>query len=40
MAHTCFKQLELPDYPSKEILKDRLMTSIKEGKTFGIAWSP
>lgn len=36
-AHTCFKQLELPEYKSKEQLKERLLTAIKEGKTFGFA---
>ncbi|CDW84627.1 ubiquitin hect domain family protein [Stylonychia lemnae] len=36
-AHTCFKQLELPEYQSKQQLKDRLLTAIKEGKTFGFA---
>lgn len=34
-----FKQLELPEYQSKEKLKERLLTAIKEGKTFGLAWS-
>ena len=32
-----FKQLELPEYSSKEQLKERLLTAIKEGKTFGFA---
>lgn len=36
-AHTCFFQLDLPEYSSKEVLKQRIMTAIKEGKTFGIA---
>ena len=35
-AHTCTNQLDLPDYPSKEILYQRLTFAIKEGKTgFG-----
>ena len=35
-AHTCTNQLDLPEYPSKEILYDRLTFAIKEGKTgFG-----
>lgn len=36
-AHTCFFQLDLPEYSSKETLRQRILTSIKEGKTFGIA---
>jgi len=35
-AHTCTNQLDLLDYPSKEILYERLLKAIKEGKTgFG-----
>ena len=34
-AHTCTNQLDLPEYPSKEILKQRLEFAIKEGKGFG-----
>ena len=34
-AHTCTNQLDLPEYPSKEILKQRLKFAIKEGKGFG-----
>jgi E3 ubiquitin-protein ligase HUWE1 len=30
-AHTCFNQLDLPDYPSKEQLRDRLMVAVHEG---------
>jgi E3 ubiquitin-protein ligase HUWE1 len=36
-AHTCFFQLDLPEYSSKEILKNRILLAIKEGKTFNIA---
>ena len=32
VAHTWFNQLDLPDYPSKELLKERLLYSIREGK--------
>lgn len=32
VAHTCFNQLDLPDYPSKELLKERLLFAIREGK--------
>ena len=36
IAHTCFNQLDLPEYPNKEILKERLIKAIKEGKAgFG-----
>ena len=35
-AHTCTNQLDLPDYPNKEILYERLRLAIKEGKnSFG-----
>jgi E3 ubiquitin-protein ligase HUWE1 len=35
-AHTCTNQLDLPEYPSKEILNERLLFAIKEGKVgFG-----
>jgi len=30
-AHTCFNQLDLPEYPSKEQLKSRLTLAIHEG---------
>lgn len=30
-----FNQLDLPDYESKEILKERLLIAIREGKEFG-----
>jgi E3 ubiquitin-protein ligase HUWE1 len=37
-AHTCMNQLDLPEYPSKEILYERLRLAIKEGKnSFGFA---
>ena len=37
-AHTCTNQLDLPEYPSKEILYERLRLAIKEGKnSFGFA---
>ncbi|KAJ7561891.1 hypothetical protein O6H91_03G045900 [Diphasiastrum complanatum] len=37
-AHTCFNQLDLPEYPSKELLQDRLLLAIheaSEGFGFG-----
>ncbi|XAR48483.1 Ubiquitin--protein ligase [Bertholletia excelsa] len=30
-AHTCFNQLDLPDYPSKQHLEERLLLAIHEG---------
>eukprot|EP00831_Metopus_contortus_P082887 TRINITY_DN9058_c0_g1_i7.p2 TRINITY_DN9058_c0_g1~~TRINITY_DN9058_c0_g1_i7.p2 ORF type:complete len:163 (+),score=22.45 TRINITY_DN9058_c0_g1_i7:216-704(+) len=33
-AHTCFNQLDLPEYPTKEILHERLLKAIKEGGDF------
>ena len=31
-AHTCFNQLDLPNYKSKDILIEKLMLAITEGK--------
>jgi hypothetical protein len=37
-AHTCFNQLDLPPYDSKDELKERLLLAIHEGATgFGFA---
>lgn len=37
-AHTCFNQLDLPEYSSKDRLKERLLMAIHEGKEgFGFA---
>jgi E3 ubiquitin-protein ligase HUWE1 len=37
-SHTCFNRLDLPDYPSYEILKSKLLLAINEGSEgFGIA---
>jgi len=37
-AHTCFNQLDLPDYPSEEVLRDKLMQAVSEGhEGFGFA---
>ncbi|TNV74568.1 hypothetical protein FGO68_gene5813 [Halteria grandinella] len=36
-GHTCFNQLDLPEYPSKELLHERLLIAIKETKGFGFA---
>lgn len=31
-SHTCFNTLDLPDYPSKEILKEKLTVAIVNAK--------
>ena len=36
-GHTCFNQIDLPEYPSKEILCERMMWAIKETAGFGFA---
>ena len=36
-AHTCFNQLDLIEYESKEKLKDRLLLAIHEGE-FGFGF--
>ena len=37
-AHTCFNQLDLPDYPSEEVLRDKLVQAVREGhEGFGFA---
>ena len=35
-AHTCFNRLDLPPYPSPEILLEKLLLAIEESSTFGI----
>jgi ubiquitin-protein ligase E3 A len=35
-AHTCFNALLLCTYSSKDKLKERLLTAIKNGKGFGM----
>ena len=37
-AHTCFNQLDLPEYASEEETKEKLLIAIKEGSEgFGFA---
>eukprot|EP00599_Poterioochromonas_sp_BG-1_P017458 CAMPEP_0173167414 /NCGR_PEP_ID=MMETSP1105-20130129/22646_1 /TAXON_ID=2985 /ORGANISM="Ochromonas sp., Strain BG-1" /LENGTH=3503 /DNA_ID=CAMNT_0014088945 /DNA_START=675 /DNA_END=11186 /DNA_ORIENTATION=+ len=37
-AHTCFNQLDLPEYSSEEVMRDKLLLAIKEGSEgFGFA---
>jgi len=36
-AHTCFNQLDLPNYPTKEVLIEKLTVAVTEGKEgFGM----
>ena len=37
VAHTCFNTLDLPGYPSRQILESKLRLSIAEGRGFGIS---
>jgi len=32
-----FNQIDIPEYPSKEIMHERMLTAIKETKGFGFA---
>ena len=32
-----FNQIDIPEYPSKEIMHERLLVAIKETKGFGFA---
>lgn len=34
VAHTCFNLLDLPQYTSEEILKDRLLVAIEHNQGF------
>ena len=37
-AHTCFNQLDLPEYANEEALREKLLLAIKEGSEgFGFA---
>ncbi|KAB7502377.1 E3 ubiquitin-protein ligase HECW2 [Armadillidium nasatum] len=35
-AHTCFNRLDLPPYPSPEMLYEKLLLAVEETSTFGI----
>jgi len=35
-THTCFNRIDLPPYPSFEILYEKLRIAVEEGSTFGI----
>merc|ERR1719198_1259688 len=36
VAHTCFGHLDIPEYKSEGILRDKLTTAIYSGKTFDV----
>ncbi|RYH30308.1 hypothetical protein EON65_05500 [archaeon] len=37
-AHTCFNQLDLPQYNTEDALREKLLTAVREGATgFGFA---
>jgi E3 ubiquitin-protein ligase HUWE1 len=37
-AHTCFNQLDLPEYATETILREKLLLAIREGSVgFGFA---
>ena len=37
-AHTCFNQLDLPEYPTEEIMRDKILLAIREcSEGFGFA---
>ncbi len=38
MAQTCFNQLVLPHYKSREVLKEKLMIAVENAEGFGIKW--
>ncbi|XP_072943876.1 uncharacterized protein Hecw isoform X2 [Epargyreus clarus] len=35
-AHTCFNRLDLPPYPSPQLLHEKLLLAVEETNTFGI----
>lgn len=35
-AHTCFNRLDLPPYPTPEVLYEKLLLAVEETNTFGI----
>lgn len=36
-SHTCFNTLDLPPYPTKELLREKLMTAVEGSAGFGFA---
>ena len=39
VAHTCFNQLLLPNYKSKEQMKKKLTMAVENSEGFGMVWS-
>lgn len=37
VAHTCFYQLDLPNYNSKDVLLNKLLYAIENSNTFDLA---
>ena len=37
VAHTCFNLLDLPRYPTKEMLKNKLSQAVEYSTGFGLA---
>lgn len=37
-AHTCFNRLDLPPYPTKEKLRDKLTQAVLETAGFAVEW--
>jgi hypothetical protein len=35
-SHTCFNQLVIPEYSSKDILRKKLLTAIENSEGFGM----
>jgi HECT-domain (ubiquitin-transferase) len=35
-AHTCFNHLVIPNYPSKEKLREKLLLAMENSEGFGI----
>ena len=38
VAHTCYNQIDLPEYSTKEMLEEKLLWAIKEAQGFGFGW--
>ena len=38
VAHTCYNQIDLPEYSTKEMLEEKLFWAIKEAQGFGFSW--
>lgn len=36
-GHTCFNTIDMPEYPSKDLMQERLLFAVRETKGFGFA---